>query len=88
MKTRFLPKNWADQLPVDAAQSILVYWQGRVPYWQWFLAMDDPIAEQFLANAKSRVILWQQCLDRKRNGQRCQDLVNEAREADRVTFGH
>jgi hypothetical protein len=70
-----LPRNWADQLTLEEAQNIRKHWVSRVSFWEWHEAMDDLDAARHLQIVKSRVVLWDEIIERKRNGERCQDLI-------------
>lgn len=73
-----LPRNWADQLTLAEAQTIRLHWVSRVSVYEWLGAMDDYDAARHLQIVKSRIVLWDEIIDRKRNGGRCQDLIQVA----------
>lgn len=73
-----LPRNWADLLTVEEAQSILTHWNEQVAYYDAHAGMLG--AARHGRICRTRVALWTECIERKRAKLKCQDLVDAARQ--------
>lgn len=73
-----LPRNWADLLTLADAQSILDHWKEQVGYYDMHPDMCG--AARHGRITRTRVDLWEAVIRRKRDGQKCHDLVDAARQ--------